>query len=230
MIESMDDAVGTLLDTLDRLEIADNTIIIFASDNGGNMYNEVDGTTPTSNAPLRGGKATMYEGGVRGPAIVVWPGHVRSRLAQRRGDPEQRFLSDPVGDAGRSTATRTDVRRRQHRSGLARKVAGARRDLHLFSPRPRRSRLAAALGQRAQGDWKLIRIFHGGENGQHRWKLFNLRDDIGEQHDLADEFPARVQELDARDRGVSGRHQGCRAAAESQFRPYEISAGTGGQR
>lgn len=71
MIESMDDAVGALLDTLDRLQIADNTIIIFASDNGGNMYNEVDGTTATSNAPLRGGKATMYEGGVRGPGVVV---------------------------------------------------------------------------------------------------------------------------------------------------------------
>ena len=76
MIESMDDAIGTLLDTIDRLGIAENTIIVFASDNGGNMYNEVDGTTPTSNAPLRGGKATMYEGGVRGPAIFVHPGRI----------------------------------------------------------------------------------------------------------------------------------------------------------
>ena len=76
MIESMDDAVGTLLDTLDRLNLSRNTIIVFASDNGGNMYNEIDGTTPTSNAPLRGGKATMWEGGVRGPAIVVYPDYV----------------------------------------------------------------------------------------------------------------------------------------------------------
>ena len=74
MIESMDDAIGTLLDALDRLQIADHTIIIFTSDNGGNMYNEVDGTTPTSNAPLRGGKATMFEGGTRVPCVVVWPG------------------------------------------------------------------------------------------------------------------------------------------------------------
>ena len=74
MIESMDDAIGTLLDALDRLKIADNTIIIFTSDNGGNMYNEVDGTTPTSNAPLRGGKATMFEGGTRVPGVIVWPG------------------------------------------------------------------------------------------------------------------------------------------------------------
>ena len=74
MVESMDDAIGTLLDALDRLQIADNTIIIFTSDNGGNMYNEIDGTTPTSNAPLRGGKATMFEGGTRVPGVIVWPG------------------------------------------------------------------------------------------------------------------------------------------------------------
>ena len=74
MIESMDDAVGTLLDTLDRLNLAEKTIIIFASDNGGNMYNQVDGTTPTSNAPLRGGKATVFEGGVRTPLVIAWPG------------------------------------------------------------------------------------------------------------------------------------------------------------
>ena len=74
MVESMDDAVGTLLDALDRLKLADKTIIIFTSDNGGNMYNEIDGTTPTSNAPLRGGKATMFEGGTRVPCVIAWPG------------------------------------------------------------------------------------------------------------------------------------------------------------
>ncbi|MDC0302752.1 sulfatase, partial [bacterium] len=77
MVESMDDAVGTLLDTLDRLKIADNTIIIFFSDNGGNMYNVVDDTSPTSNAPLKGGKASQFEGGIRVPMIVAWPGEIK---------------------------------------------------------------------------------------------------------------------------------------------------------
>ena len=76
MVESMDDAVGTLLDAIDRLGLTERTIIVLASDNGGNMYNEVEGERPTSNSPLRGGKATMYEGGVRGPCVVVWPGVV----------------------------------------------------------------------------------------------------------------------------------------------------------
>ena len=79
MIESMDDAVGTLLDELDRLGIADTTVVVFASDNGGNMDNLVDGNRPTSNRPLRGGKATMYKGGVRTPAIIVWPNHIRAK-------------------------------------------------------------------------------------------------------------------------------------------------------
>ncbi len=61
MVESMDDAIGTLLDTLDRLKLADKTIVVFTSDNGGNMYSDVDGVVPTSNAPLRGGKATSLQ-------------------------------------------------------------------------------------------------------------------------------------------------------------------------
>ena len=60
MVESMDDAIGTLLDTLDRLKLTDKTIIVYFSDNGGNMYNSIDNTTPTSNSPLRGGKAMMF--------------------------------------------------------------------------------------------------------------------------------------------------------------------------
>ncbi len=71
MVESMDDAIGTLLDTLERLKLLDNTIIVFTADNGGNMYSQVDGTVPTSNLPLRGGKATMFEGGRTCPVSLL---------------------------------------------------------------------------------------------------------------------------------------------------------------
>lgn len=198
MIESMDDAVGTLLDTLDRLKIADNTIIVFASDNGGNMYNEVDGTTATSNAPLRGGKATMYEGGVRGPAIVVQPGIVQAQtrsdeviqscdfyptlleLLNVEAQPDQSFDGISIVPAlhGRKLDREAIFTYFPHAPGIPEWLPPAV-SIH-------------------QGDWKLIRLFHHGEPGSHRYKLFNLKDDPGEKENAADEFPDRVQQLDAK--------------------------------
>jgi arylsulfatase A-like enzyme len=197
MIESMDDAVGTLLDTLDRLQIADNTIIIFASDNGGNMYNEVDGTTPTSNAPLRGGKATMYEGGVRGPAVVVYPSVIeaasRSEQVIQSSDfyPTLLEILSIAPQAGQ-TFDGISIMPAFHGNTLDREA------IFTYFPHspPIPNWLPPAVSVH-RGDWKLIRIFHGGQNGKHRWKLFNLREDLGEQHDLADRFPERVQGLDA---------------------------------
>ncbi len=196
MIESMDDAVGTLLDALDRLELADNTIIVFASDNGGNMYNEVDGTTPTSNAPLRGGKATMYEGGVRGPAIVSYPAKVQAGS-----------WSDEVIQSSDFYPTLLELLNIDPQPGQSFDGISIVPALHgeslpreaIFTYFPHAPSvpdwLPPAVSVHA-GHWKLIRIFHGGDEGQHRYKLFNLRDDVGEQDNLADEMPDRVRELD----------------------------------
>ena len=71
MVHSLDDAVGTLIKAIEEAGVAERTAFIFYSDNGGNMYNVVDGAPPTSNRPLRGGKATMFEGGIRVPGIVA---------------------------------------------------------------------------------------------------------------------------------------------------------------
>jgi arylsulfatase A-like enzyme len=214
MIESMDDAVGTLLDTLDRLEIADRTIVIFFSDNGGNMYNEVEGTTPTSNRPLRGGKATMFEGGIRVPCVVIWPGVLtggtRSGAVVQSSDfyptlldmlglkprggqrfdgisivPALRRVSDSLVPNGRPSRDRRE---------------SSPRDRAIFTYFPHAPRVPDWLPPSVavhQGDWKLIRIFHGGDGGAHRWKLFNLHEDIGETNDLAASQPQRVKELDA---------------------------------
>lgn len=197
MIESMDDAVGTLLDTLDRLKIADNTIIVFASDNGGNMYNEVDGTTATSNAPLRGGKATMYEGGVRGPAIVAYPNHVQAGSR-----------SDEVIQSSDFYPTLLDMlaikpRSKQSFDGISIVPALQGKSLNrdaIFTYFPHSPPIPEWLPPAVsvhKDDWKLIRLFHGGENGRHRYKLFNLKDDIGEQNNLASQFSDRVKALDA---------------------------------
>ena len=196
MVESMDDAVGTLLDTLDRLGIAENTIIVFASDNGGNMYNEVDGTTATSNAPLRGGKATMYEGGIRGPAVVVVPGKVlagsRSKEIIQSCDfyPTLLELLDivPARDLSFDGISIAPALRGK---SLARKA--------IFTYFPHSPGVPDWLPPSIcvhSGDWKLIRIFHGGGAGRHRYQLFNLNDDLGERKDLAADLPDKVQELD----------------------------------
>ncbi|MEM9646407.1 MAG: sulfatase, partial [Planctomycetota bacterium] len=196
MIESMDDAIGTLLDTIDRLGISDNTIIVFASDNGGNMYNDVEGTTATSNAPLRGGKATLFEGGIRGPAVVVCPGITkadsRSREVIQSGDYYPTLLE--LLSIARQPGQEFDG------ISIVPALRGgplSRDSIFTFFPHspPVPDWLPPAVSVH-QGDWKLIRIFHGGENGNHRYKLFDLSQDIGEANDVSAQFPDRVREMD----------------------------------
>jgi arylsulfatase A-like enzyme len=197
MIESMDDAIGTLIDTLDRLGIADNTIIVFASDNGGNMYNEVDGTSATSNAPLRGGKATMYEGGVRGPAIVVQPGTIAA------GSRSNEIIQSSDFYPTLLQMLSIDPQPNQKFDGISIVPAlhGGRLNREaIFTYFPHSPGIPEWLPPAVsvhQGDWKLIRLFYGGEDGKHRYKLFDLKNDIGEQNNFAEKFPERVTQLDS---------------------------------
>ena len=196
MIESMDDAVGTLLDTIDRLGIDDNTIIVFGSDNGGNMYNDVEGVPPTSNTPLRGGKATMYEGGVRVPMVVCWPGKVdgstRSDVLTNSCDffptmLEMLSIDTPDGQTLDGVSLVPALR------------GETLKDRSIFTYFPHNPPVPDWMPPAVSihhGDWKLIRIFFGDGGVKHRYKLFNLRDDIGESHNLADQEPLRVRELD----------------------------------
>ncbi len=197
MVESMDDAVGTLLDTLDRLGIADRTAVIFYSDNGGNMYNEVDGTTPTSNAPLRGGKATLWEGGIRVPCIIDWPGltraGTRSDALVQSTDFYPTILSllrlpptpnHPIDGVNLTAAWRGEAFERGP----------------MFTYFPHQTKVPDYLPPGVavhRGDWKLIRLFHQGDNGADARYLYNLKNDPGEQSDLAASQPALVQELNA---------------------------------
>lgn len=196
MVESMDDAIGTLLDALDRLHLSERTIIIFTSDNGGNMYNQVDGTTPTSNLPLRGGKATLFEGGTRVPCVVAWPGITRpGSRSQAIVQSEDYYPTLLEGLALKPVP-------RQHFDGsslLPALKGGALEGKTVFQYFPHDPGVPDWLPPAIsvhRGDWKLIRIFHGGDQGAHRHLLFNLKDDLGEKTNLASQQPALVKELD----------------------------------
>ncbi|QTN30777.1 sulfatase [Akkermansiaceae bacterium] len=224
MIESMDDAVGTLLDAVERLGIADNTVIVFYSDNGGNMYDEVDGSTPTSNTPLRGGKATIYEGGIRVPMVVAWPGLVekgsRSDEIVQGCDFYPTFVKSlgikvPPGQAFDGI----DITPALEGGRLTREA--------IFSYFPHDPPVPDWLPPSCAvitGDWKLIRIFHGGENGAHRWKLFHLTEDIGEKNDLAAVEPERVSAMDALIAGFLERTEAVLPVPNPAFDPATYDA------
>ena len=196
MIESMDDAVGTLLDTIDRLGVAENTIIVFGSDNGGNMYNDVGGVTATSNAPLRGGKATMYEGGVRVPMVVCWPGQVEGNTRSDALTNSCDFFPSLLEMLGISGSAEQEFDGTSIVPALRGEPLPHRAIFTYFPHDPPVPEWMPPAVSVHHKDWKLIRIFFGGQNGSHRYKLFNLRDDIGETKNLAARHPEVVRELD----------------------------------
>lgn len=194
MVESLDDAVGELLDTLDRLDLTNNTIIVFFSDNGGNMYSRIDGIPPTSNAPLRGGKAMIYEGGTRVPCAVVWPGKTKA------GSRSDALLSSTdwyptlLEMMGISKPKGIEFDGFSQVQALIGKP-GPRDSLVCFVPNyyPKPNTIPSTSIRR--GPWKLIRFHGDGEDGTDRFELYNLDNDIGESRNMADAIPQRVQSL-----------------------------------
>lgn len=197
MVESMDDAVGKLLDAVDRLGLADRTVIVFYSDNGGNMYSAVDGTTPTSNRPLRGGKATVYEGGVRVPCIVSWPNLTPPGSRNDTVIQSSDFYPTFVQLLGLKTSPGqifdgVTIANAFTGKPLAREA--------IFTYFPHSTKVPDTLPPAVTvttAEWKLVRTFFQGENGQHGYQLYNLKNDPAETQDLAAAQPDRVKALDA---------------------------------
>ena len=196
MVESLDDAVGTLLDAVDNADIADETIIVFTSDNGGNMYVEVDGVAPTSNTPLRGGKATMYEGGIRVPCVVVWPGVTqpgsRSDAVVQTSDFYPTLLAGAnVPLPANHAVDAIDIMPALSGGELQREA--------IFTYFPHLTAVPDWLPPSVSvhaGKWKLIRLFYEGEDSAHDYRLYDLESDIGETKNLAAEHPNVVRRLD----------------------------------
>ena len=203
MIESMDSAVGELIRTIDEQGLADNTIIIFTSDNGGLDWGYKNlpgfGEMPiTSNSPLRGGKAGLYEGGTREPLLVIWPGKVP------RGS-----RCDQVVQSLDFYPTILEMLGLRARSGQkfdgisfvpALEGKKLERDT-IFCNFPAHIPLEAGSDPGIyvrKGDWKLIRFYLGSPDHRcDRLELYNLKDDIGETKNLAGQMPAKVKELHA---------------------------------
>jgi arylsulfatase A-like enzyme len=185
MVESMDQAVGRVLTTLDRTGLADRTVVIFTSDNGGLRF-EGRGKDPvTSNAPLRAGKGHIYEGGVRVPLIVRWAGVTKPGSLSDVPVCSIDFLPT-ITEAAGVRAPRVD--------GVSLVPALQGRSLKreaLYWHYPHYSNQGGVpAGSVRSGDWKLVEFYEDG-----RLELFNLSSDPGEESNLAGREPKRTARM-----------------------------------
>ena len=200
MIYSVDESVGRILALLDELKLADNTLVIFTSDNGGVGGYERAGIKQangiTDNAPLRGGKGMLYEGGIRVPYIFRWPGKIAKGAVcdQPINSVDLYPTLLEIAGAGRPANYPLDG------ASYAKRLTDGGADQ---SPRaPIYWHFPGYLGAGANtwrttpvgairwGDWKLLEFFE-----DNRVELYNLRDDLGETTNLAATNPAKAKEL-----------------------------------
>jgi arylsulfatase A-like enzyme len=188
MLESIDDGVGMIMETLERLELDDNTIIIFTSDNGGE-------TNVTSNAPLRAGKSSLYEGGIRVPLVVRWPRVVPPGTVCHAPTSNVDFYPTLLACADVTPDPRQKLDGVSILPILKDSQAKLDRDaLYWHYPLEKPHFLGGrSSGAIRQGDWKLIEFFD-----THTIELYHLADDPGEQNDLADKHPDKTADLKKR--------------------------------
>jgi arylsulfatase A-like enzyme len=201
MIQSVDESVGRVLAKLDELKLADNTVVIFSSDNGGvGGYGAagVKASEITDNAPLRGGKGMLYEGGVRVPFIVRWPGIVPAGSVSDQPaihvDIFPTFLEVAGAKPPKQMLDGVSLAPiwKDPKAELKREAIYAHFPGYLEGSGPGNWRTTPVSSIRA-GDFKLLEFFEDG-----RLELYNLREDIGERTNLAAKQPDKVKELHAK--------------------------------
>lgn len=184
MVHALDENVGRVLDTLDDLGVADNTLVILTSDNGG-YINKFDGTQVTDNTPLRSGKGSLYEGGIRVPAIVRWPGvtppGAESDVPISSIDYYRTILS-ATGLPGDREYNRTvdgiDL------TPLLKDPDHAPDRAALYFHYPHYYATTSPVSALRLGRWKLLRYYE-----DSRTELYDLTDDRGERLNLAGAKP-----------------------------------------
>ncbi len=189
MVESLDDGVGAIIQTLREQGLLENTLVIFTSDNGGLGMEEL-GPRPTSMEPLRKWKGHVYEGGVRVPAIVSWPGKIAPAGTSETYYSSIDYLptfceltgvnSLPAGVDGKSVLSLF----------LDPKKAGpSQRPLFWHYPHFS-NQMGRPAGAVRAGDFKLVELYETG-----KLELYNLKDDLSESKDLSGIMKAKTQEL-----------------------------------
>lgn len=187
MMESMDDSVGRVMQKLDALKLADNTLLIFTSDNGGLATTEGPKTPATNNGPLREGKGHLYEGGIRVPLIVRWPPKVKAGSTCAAATSSYDLLATIAEVCGRPAPATDGV---SIRALLAGAPQVADRDIlywHYPHYSPQGGKPGGAI---RQGEFKLIEFYEQG-----RRELFNVVRDVSESTNLADVEPERVERM-----------------------------------
>lgn len=188
LISELDDSVGRVVSEIDRLDLAERTLILFVSDNGG-LEHEQNGTVVTSNSPLRNEKGSLYEGGIRVPAIARWPSVVpRATVCDQPlttidihttvrelANAELSNESQPVDGLSFVDLLRNPIRDRTDRA------------LYWHLPHYHHSTPSGAI---LEGAWKLIEFFE-----DDTVELFNLDADLAEQVDLSTARPEVTNRL-----------------------------------
>jgi len=188
MVKNVDDNVGRLLKKLDDLGITENTIVIFTSDNGG-FIQKYDGKVVTDNFPLREGKGSLYEGGIRIPTIIYYPKEPGNGRKIDVPISTIDYLPTVMDIAG----IQNDLENIDGKSFLPLlegKQAKTLEDRALFWHFPHNYYETRPVSSIREGDWKLLEYLESGQV-----ELYNLADDEGEGNNLAAAEPQKAKQL-----------------------------------
>ena len=189
MVSYMDFCVGRVLKKIEALDLAENTMVIFTSDNGGQIV-------ATSNSPLKGQKGNLYEGGIRVPLIVKWPGKVKKATQNDHPVTVVDFYPTLAEVSGVDLPKKKQIDGESMVPLLTGKGKLKRESIfwHLtsYNGNGRSNSLLwqPPAGAIRKGNWKLIENFEDGS-----LQLYNLKRDIGEKENLADKYPEKTKEL-----------------------------------
>jgi len=190
VVDAMDQAIGRVLDTLDEEGIAEDTIVLFFSDNGGAAY----ATGGASNAPLRGGKGETFEGGIRVVSLLRWPGRVEAGGHLDDIMSVMDVFPTLASASGIETGAKRKLDGRDLWPAIAEAKRAPRKDLLLFgSETPIRGSIMLTA---FDDEWKLVQEVEQGQlSAEVTNHLFRIRDDPYEYNDLASRHPHVVAKL-----------------------------------